>query len=94
MLNYVKPTLKRKADYVVLHVRINNVKNTTSTNILDKRLQLNTEVLDSDENCKVVLSQPMTRLDEGKVGFSISKLYLLEEMDILAVKNRNMTVNN
>ena len=94
MLDYVKPTLKRKADYVVLHVGINNVKNTTSTNILDKRLQLNTEVLDSDKNCKVVLSQPMTRLDEGKVGFSISKLYLLEEMDILAVKNRNMTVNH
>ena len=37
----------------------------------------------------------MTRLDEGKVGFIISTLNdLLEEMDIPAVKNRNITVNH
>ena len=31
--------------------------------------------LDSDKNCcKVILSQPMTRVDDGKAGFTISKL--------------------
>ena len=61
MFDYVKPILKRKPDYVVLHVGTNNAKDMTSRNILDKLLQLKTAVLDSDKNCKVILSQPMTR---------------------------------
>ena len=70
MFDYVKPTLKRKPDYVVLHVGTNNAKDITSRNILDKLLQLKTAVLDSDRNCKVILSQPMTRVDDGKAGFT------------------------
>ena len=54
-----------------------------------------TTVLDSDKKCKVILSQPMTRVDDGKAGFTISKLNdLLEEMDIPIVKNRNITVDH
>ena len=60
MFDYVKPILKRKPDYVVLHVGFNNAKDMTSRNILAKLLQLKTTVLDSDKNCKVILSQPMT----------------------------------
>ena len=63
--------LKRKPDYVVLHVGTNNAKDMTSRNILDKLLQLKTAVLDSDKKCKVILSQPMTRVDDGKAGFTI-----------------------
>ena len=95
MFDYVKPILKRKPDYVVLHVGTNNAKDMTSRNILDKLLQLKTTVLDSDKKCKVILSQPMTRVDDGKAGFTISKLNdLLEEMDIPIVKNRNITVGH
>ena len=64
MFDYVKPILKRKPDYVVLHVGTNNAKDMTSRKILDKLLQLKTAVLDSNENCKVALSQPVTRVDE------------------------------
>ena len=95
MFDYVKPILKRKPDYVVLHVGTNNAKDMTSRNILGKLLQLKTAVLDSDENCKVILSQPMTWMDDGKAGFTISKLNdLLEEMDIPILKNRNITVDH
>ena len=67
----------------------------TSRKILDKLLQPKTEVLDSDENCKVILSRPMTQVDDGKVGFTISKLNdLPEELDIPIVKNRNITVDH
>ena len=83
MFEHVKPILKRKPDYVVLHVGTNNVKDMTSRKILEKLLQLRTAVLDSDENCKVILSQPMTQVDDGKASFIISKLNdLLEELDI------------
>ena len=91
MFDYVKPILKRKPDSVVLHVGTNNARDMTSRNILDKLLQLKTAVLDSDENCKVILCQPMTRVDNDKAGFTISKLNdLLVEMDIPIVKNRNI----
>ena len=40
MFDYVKPILKWKPDYVVLHVGTNNAKDMTSKNILDKLLQL------------------------------------------------------
>ena len=89
MFDYVKPILKRKPDYVVLHVGTNNAKDMTSRKILNKLLQLKTAVTDSDENCKVILSQPMTRVDDGKAGFTISKLNdLLEELDIPIVKKQ------
>ena len=67
----------------------------TSRKILDKLLQPKTEVLDSDENCKVILSRPMTQVDDGKAGFTISKLNDLPEgLDIPIVKNRNITVDH
>ena len=56
MFNYVKPILKRKPDYVVLHVGTNNAKDMTSWKIIDKLLQPKIALLDSDENCKVILS--------------------------------------
>ena len=74
MYDYVKPILKRKPDYVVLHVGTNNTKDMTSRNILAKLLQLKTAVLDSDKKFKVILSQPMTRVDDDKAAFTISKL--------------------
>ena len=42
MFDYVKPILKRKSEYVVLHVGTNNAKDMTSRKILDKLLQLKT----------------------------------------------------
>ena len=87
--------LKQKPDYVALHVGVNNAKDMTSRIILDKLLQLKTAVLDSNENCKVVLSQPRTRVDDGKACLTISKLNdLLEELDTPIVKARNITVEH
>ena len=85
MFDYVKAFSKRKPDYAVLQGGTNKAKDMTSRNIL----QLKTTVLDSDKNCKIILSQPVTRVYDGKAGFTISKLNdLLEEMDIPIVKNR------
>ena len=84
MFDYIKPILKQKPDYVVLHVGTNDAKDMSSRIILDKLLQLKTAVLDSNENCKVILLQPMTRVDDGKACLTISKLnHLLEELEIL-----------
>ena len=95
MFSYIKPILKRKRDYAVLHVGNNNTKDMFSRILLDKLLQLKTAALDYNENCKVVLSQPMTLVDDGKACLTISKLNdLLEELDIPIVKTRNITVDH
>ena len=79
----VKPVLKRKSNHFVLQVGTNKAKGMTSRKILDKLLQVKTGVLDSDENCEVILSQPMTRVDDGKACLTVSKLNdLLKELDI------------
>ena len=66
----------------------------TSKKIPDKLLQLKTTVLDSSENFKVILSQLLTRVDDGKACLTISKLNdLLEELDIRFLENRNFTVD-
>ena len=89
MFDYVKLILKRKPNYVVLQVGGNNVKDMTSRNILDKLIQLKTAVLDPDENCKFILSQPMTRVDDYKACLTISKLNdLQEKLNIPIIKNR------
>ena len=89
MFDYVKLILKRKPNYVVLQVGGNNVKDMTSRKILDKLIQLKTAVLDPDENCKFILSQPMTRVDDYKACLTISKLNdLQEKLNIPIIKNR------
>ena len=60
MFDYVKPILKRKPDYVVLHVGTNNAEDMTSRNILGKLLQLKTAVLDSYKNCSYFISTNCT----------------------------------
>ena len=49
----------------------------------------------SDENCKVILSQTMARVDDGKTCLTILKLNdLLEELDIFTVKDKNVPVDH
>ena len=81
MFDFIKPILKRKPDYVVLHVGTNNAKDMSSRIILDRLLQLKIAALGSNENRKFVLSQPVTRVDDGKACLTISKLN-----DLLDVK--------
>ena len=74
MFHYVKPILERKPGYVALYVGTKNPKGMTSKKILDKTLQLKTAVLDSNENCKNILSQPIVQVDDGKACLNMSKL--------------------
>ena len=86
---------RHNATHVILHVGSNNAEDTTSKNILGKLLQLKTALLDCDENCNAVLSQPTTRVDDGKANFTISKLNgLLEEINVPIIKSRNITVDH
>ena len=91
MEDNIKPILKREPDYIILHVETNNATNLTTRDILDKLLQLKSKILNPSKSCKVIISQPTLRSDNGKAALTNHHLAnLLEELNINIVKNRNI----
>ena len=83
--------LKRKPDYIILHVETNNKTKLTARDILHKLLRLKTIILDARKSCEVIISQPNLRSDNGKTALTNHHLCkLLEELNIDTVKNRNI----
>ena len=91
MEDNIKPILKREPDYIILHVRTNNATNSTAGDILDKLLQLKSKILNARKFCKVIISQPTLRSENGKAALTNHHICnLLEELNIDIVKNRNI----
>ena len=66
----IKPKLKREQDYVIRHVGTNNATNLTTRDILDKLLQLKSKILNACKSCKVIISEPTLRSDNGKAALT------------------------
>ena len=91
MEDNIKPVLKREPDYIILHVGTNNATNSTARDILDKLLQLKSKIINARKSCKVIISQPTLRSDNGKAALTNHHICnLLEELNIDIVKNRNI----
>ena len=89
MEDNIKPTLKREPD--ILHIRTNKATNLTARDILDKLLRLKSTILDARTSCKVIISQPNLRSDNGKAALSYHHLCsLLQQLNIDIIKNRNI----
>ena len=91
MEDNTKYILERERDYVILHVGTNNATNLTARDILVKLLRLKSTILDVCKSCKVIISQPTLRSDNGKAALTNHHICnLLEELNIDIVKNRNI----
>ena len=91
MEDNIKAILKRELDYIILHVGINNATNLTSRDVLDKLLQLKSNILNARKSCKVIVSQPTLRSGNGKAALANHYLCnLLEQLNIDIVKNRKI----
>ena len=91
MEDNIKPILKREPNYIILHLGTNNATNSTARDILDKLLQLKSKILKARKSCKVIISQPTLRSDNGKAALTNHHICnLLEELNIDIVKNRNI----
>ena len=91
MEDNIKAILKRELDYIILHVGINNATNLTSRDVLDKLLQLKSNILNARKSCKVIVSQPTLRSGNEKAALANHHICnLLEELNIDIVKNRNI----
>ena len=69
----------------------NNANNMTSSEIMNKLLQLRSPNLEKHTACKVTISQPSLCTDNGKAALSNNHLCsLLEDRNSNTVKNKNI----
>ena len=71
------PILKRKPSTIILHVGTNDTNNCTSREIIDKLLSLKKFITDRIKDCKVIISEIITRLDDGITTLKVSKFNIL-----------------
>ena len=94
MYDYIKPLLKKCPDNILLHVGNNNTVNEPSKMVLEKLLNLKKYIEHTLLESNVVVSNLITRTDNGKASLTAVKtnehLHGLQ-MDI--IDNGNMTSN-
>ena len=94
MYDYIKPLLKKCPDNIILHVGTNNTVNEPSKIVLGKLLDLKKFIEHTLPESNVVISNLITRIDNGKASLTVTKtnehLHGLQ-MDI--IDNGNITSN-
>ena len=88
--SYKKTTLRVK-NYLIIHTGTNDAPSSTSREIQDNLLKLKALVNEKLPQCKVWLSTPTLRTDNGKATLTVSQLvnHLLN-LNIDVIDNRNI----
>ena len=90
-LNYhVHPILRKKPNYIIIHIGTNNATHSIFREILDKLLKLKTLIKETLPETEVTFSAPTIRSDNGKAALTVKNLcgHLLDlNMDILSSRN-------
>ena len=89
------PIIQKKPSNIILHVGTNDAKNLPSRTVLDNLLKLKTLVKDSFPTCKVFISTPTLRTDDGKAQITVSQLtkHLLQ-LKIDTVSNNDINIRH
>ena len=67
-----KPILRQKLEYIILHVGTNNALNLPPNEILDKILEFERKIKETNKDCKVIISTQTYRFDNLKSGNTVS----------------------
>ena len=91
MEHYLIPIIQEKASSIILRVGTNDAKNLPSPTVLHNLLKLEALVKDSLSTCKVFISTPTLRTDDGKAQITVSQVtkHLLQ-LKIDTVNNNNI----
>ena len=65
---------KKKPSHLIIHAGTNDAKKFTSREILDQLLNLKKIVSEQVPGCKLIISTPTVRSDDGKTGLTVSQL--------------------
>ena len=95
MERYLIPIVQKKPSNIILHVGTNSAKNLPSRTVLDNLLKLKALVKDSLPTCKVIISTPTLRTDDGQAQITVSQLtkHLLQ-IKIDTVNNNNISIRH
>ena len=91
MKHHVIPLLCKKPSYIIIHAGTNDAPYLISRKILENLITLKSFITDKLSNCKVVISTPTLRTDDGKAALTVSHLL---QLDIDVIDNRNINARN
>ena len=95
MEHYLIPIIQKNPSNIILHVGTNDAKNLPSRTVLDNLLKLKAFVRDSLPTCRVFISTPTLRTDDGKAQITVRQLtkHFLQ-LKIDTMNNNNMNVRH
>ena len=95
MEHYLIPIIQKNLSNIILNVGTNDAKNFLPRTVLDNLLKLQDLVKDSLPTCKVIISTPTLRTDDGKAQITVSHLtkYVLQ-LKIDTVNNNNINIRH
>ena len=73
MRHNLMPLIRKKPSHLIIHAGTNDAKRFTSREILDQLLNLKKFVNEQDPDCKVIISTPTVRSDDGKARLMVSQ---------------------
>ena len=92
MRHNLMPIIRKKPSHWIIHAGANNAKRFTSREILNQLLNLKKFVSEPVPDCKVIISTPAVRSDDGKAGLTVSQLTNhLHQLKTDIVDNTNIT---
>ena len=92
MHDNIKPILRHKPEYIILHVGTNNALKLPPNEILDKILELKTRIEEINKDCKVDISTPTCRFDNRRAGNTVNELTnMLMNLNVYIVNNKNIS---
>ena len=70
--HHLVPLLKKKPEHIILHIGTSDAVSKTFRQILDKLLQLKQYIINTLPTCRVIVSRPTIRTDNGKAALTLS----------------------
>ena len=88
------PLMRKKPSALILHVGTNNTVSDSSKVILKKINSLISYIKINNPECRIIISQPVRRTDNGKATLTLNNLNkLLAELDVDKIDNSNIDVS-
>ena len=88
---FIQPIIKKKPEFLILCVGTNDATTNNSRKIVDTIFQLKSAISKSLPDCRVIVSKPTCRSDNGKAALTIRNLNIhLSHLEMECIKNGNI----
>ena len=93
--HYITPIIKKKPDFLILHVGTNDATTDTSRTIADNLLMLKSNIAKQLPSCKIIISKPTYRNDDGKANLTMRNVNKhLGALELDCIENENINAQH